>query len=331
MPAWSTTRPAASTFPTTSTSARVPLGPSSTNPPRTEGHPFNVIVLNDGTLVASYSGRRNHVGAFTASSGLFVSTDGGTTWLDRSDAGMQYWTWDVVVDPSDATQSTWYRRRVQRLGRRTQRQGRLYKTTNRGTSWTKINSLDRVASLTIDPTESTISAYLTTETDGLWYTTNLHAASPTFTRVASYPFRQPTRVFFNPNDPTDVWVTSFGGGLMEGRTVCRPASRATQVNDGSAQRSRVTSLKVTFNQSVTLVPGAFSISGPSGNVSYTLDTSRARHANDRHAEFLAAQRRTLSTKSARSICHQRQRPTLAYRLSIQLSSPVRGLRRKPHY
>ena len=29
-----------------------------TNPPRTQGHPFNIVVLNDGTLVVSYSGRR---------------------------------------------------------------------------------------------------------------------------------------------------------------------------------------------------------------------------------------------------------------------------------
>lgn len=29
-----------------------------TNPPRTEGHPFNIKVLKDGTLVCSYSGRK---------------------------------------------------------------------------------------------------------------------------------------------------------------------------------------------------------------------------------------------------------------------------------
>ena len=39
---------------------------------------------------------------------MFVSTDGGRTWADRSDAGMRYWTKDVVVDPGDPTQSTWY-------------------------------------------------------------------------------------------------------------------------------------------------------------------------------------------------------------------------------
>ena len=28
------------------------------------------------------------------------------------------------------------------------------------------------------------------------------------------PFRQPERVFFNPFNPNEVWVTSFGGGVM---------------------------------------------------------------------------------------------------------------------
>jgi hypothetical protein len=237
-------------------SSDINLGGSSTwiklaSPPRTEGHPFNVVVLNDGTLVASYSGRRNTAGAFTASSGVFVSTDGGTTWADRSNAGMLYWTWDVVIDPADATQSTWFAGVFSGWGGAPNGLGGLYETTNRGVTWTRINSLDRVASLTIDPTNNN-NAYLTTETEGLWYTTNLHAANPTFTQVTSYPFRQPTRVFFNPNDANDIWITSFGGGLMEGRTMLPPTVVGMQVNDGSAQRSRVTSITITFNQSVTL-------------------------------------------------------------------------------
>ncbi|MBK6507387.1 MAG: hypothetical protein IPG02_17475 [Ignavibacteria bacterium] len=78
-------------------SSNIQNGSSSTwtkliNPPRTEGHPFNIKVLNDGTLLASYSGRRNSSGVFTASSGIFISTNGGTSWTDRSHTGMHYWT-----------------------------------------------------------------------------------------------------------------------------------------------------------------------------------------------------------------------------------------------
>jgi len=61
------------------------------NPPRTEGHPLNIFVLNDGTLVCTYSGRRaGSPQNFTPSAGVFVSTNGGTSWLDRSSSQMVY-------------------------------------------------------------------------------------------------------------------------------------------------------------------------------------------------------------------------------------------------
>ena len=79
------------------------------SPPRTQGHAFNIKALNDGTLVCTYSGRRaGSPQEFTASSGVFVSTNSGASWLDRSHPNMDYWTQDVVVDTNDTTQSTWY-------------------------------------------------------------------------------------------------------------------------------------------------------------------------------------------------------------------------------
>ena len=35
-------------------------------------------------------------------------------------------------------------------------------------------------------------------------------------RDTSYPFRQPERVFFNPYNPDEVWVSSFGNGMKVG-------------------------------------------------------------------------------------------------------------------
>ncbi len=188
-----------------------------TTPPRTEGHPFNIKVLNDGTLVCTYSGRRNSSGTFTQSSGVFYSTNGGSSWLDRSHSGMIYWTKDLVVDANDATQSTWYVGVFSGWGGPPNGLGGLYKTTNRGVSWTRISALDRVTSCTINPTNAN-EMYVTTETEGLWITTNLNAATPTFSPVLNYPFRQPERVFFNPFNPNEIWVTSFGNGLKVGST-----------------------------------------------------------------------------------------------------------------
>lgn len=196
-------------------------------PPRTEGHPFNIHVLADGALVATYSGRRwtpdpvNIPLYFTPSSGVFVSTDAGVSWLDRSDPGMHYWTKDLVVDPADATQSTWYVGVFSGWGGPPNGLGGLYRTLNRGLSWQRVNAVDRVTSLGIDPTNPE-HAYMTTEVDGLWYTENLSAPIPAFTQVAEYPFRQPERVLFNPYDPTEIWVTSFGNGLRVGINSAAP-------------------------------------------------------------------------------------------------------------
>jgi hypothetical protein len=188
-----------------------------TNPPRTQGHPFNIRVLHDGTLLVSYSGRRDSSGAFTASSGVFASSDSGQTWQDRSDAGMHYWTMDLVVDPYDSLQSTWYGCVFSGWGGPPNGLGGLYRTTDRGSNWTRINNLDRVGSCTVSPRDSS-EMYLTTEVAGLWYCQNLRSPSPTFSLVDSYPFRHPERVFYSPYDTSARWVTSFGAGLRIGST-----------------------------------------------------------------------------------------------------------------
>lgn len=186
------------------------------DPPRTQGHPFNIHVLTDGTLVCTYSGRRDNIGAFTNSSGVFVSTDGGNNWLDRSDPGMVYWTKDLVIDPHDAGQSTWYVCVFSGWGGAPNGLGGIYKTTNRGANWTKINDLDRVESCAIHPENADIM-YVATEADGLWYSDNLTDGSPTFALVEDYPFQHPVRLFFDPYNSDNVWVTSFGNGLRLGR------------------------------------------------------------------------------------------------------------------
>ena len=204
-------------------SSNIASGASSTwtklaAPPRTQGHPFNIRVLNDGTLVATYSGRMaGSPVAFTSSSGVFVSTNAGAAWLDRSDPNMVYWTKDLLVDPNDAAQNTWYAGVFSGWGGPPNGLGGLYRTVNRGVSWTRLNSLDRVTSCAINPLNAN-ELYLTTETDGMWVSTNINAATPTFTQITNYPFRQPERIFFNPYNLAEMWVTSFGHGLMVGNT-----------------------------------------------------------------------------------------------------------------
>lgn len=204
-------------------SNNINLGSSSTwtklpNPPRTEGHPFNIIVLNNGNVLASYSGHRDP--AFTASSGVFLYNNTTQTWSDRSDTGMYYWTKDILVDNNDPTQNTWYACVFSGWGGAPNGLGGLYKTTNQGISWTRIWNSDRVGSCTINPNNAN-EMYITTEIEGLWHTANLNDVNPTFSLVNSYHFRQPERLFFNPFNSSEIWISSFGNGLkMSGN--CTP-------------------------------------------------------------------------------------------------------------
>jgi len=187
-------------------------------PPRTEGHPASIVVLNDGKVACTFSGRRNAAGQFTASSGVFLYDPSTNTWADRSHPDMYYWAKDIVIDPSDASQNTWYVGVFSGWGGAPNGKGGLFRTTNRGLNWTKLtgSQFDRVSSITFNP-ENLEQAYLTTETQGLWVSNTMSATVPDWDLVESYPFRQPERVFFNPYKPSEMWVTSFGNGLKVGQ------------------------------------------------------------------------------------------------------------------
>lgn len=186
-------------------------------PPRTQGHPYNIAVLNDGAIVATYCARIAS-GNFQPSAGVFISSDDGASWLDRTATGMVYYTKDLTIDPADPLQNTWYAGVWGEWGA-SANLGGIYRTTNRGIAWTRITTnLKAVGSCAIRPGD-TNGMYVTTEDQGLWYTADRHAVAPQFDQVAGYPFRFPSRVFFNPYDTNEVWVTSFGNGMRVGKLV----------------------------------------------------------------------------------------------------------------
>ncbi len=186
-----------------------------TGPPRTEGHVFNIKVIDDGTddtLVVTYSGRRDPDGEFTLSSGIFVSSNGGDSFQDVSIPEMHRWTKDVIIDPNDPAQDTWYVCVFSHWGAYPNEVGGLYRTRNRGEDWQLIGNVYRAESCAVDPLNPD-HMYLTTESEGLWETWNLNDDDPVFTQIEDFPFSHPLRVFFEPSHPEIVWITSFGGGM----------------------------------------------------------------------------------------------------------------------
>ncbi len=220
------------------------------NPPRTEGHPNLVRVLNDGTLVCSYSGRMAG-GAFTQSSGVFVSTDNGATWEDVSDPGMIYWTMDLVIDKHDTAQNTWYACVYSGWGGGPNGLGGLYRTTDRGKSWKRIFTVNRVHSCTNHPTNPEV-LFVTTMGDGIHYSNNISASSPIFTEIKNYRYQNPRRIFFNPYQPNEIWVASGGYGITCGfleSTVAKDEKIPDkfQNHPDITYNTRIKTVQVTFN------------------------------------------------------------------------------------
>jgi len=244
-------------------SSNINLGASSTwtqlsAPGRTEGHPHSIVILNDGTLVCTYSGRRNSSGTFTQSSGVFTYNVGMQTWSDKSSNGMFYWTKDLVIDPNDPLQNTWYAGVFSGWGGAPNGLGGLYKTTDRGTNWTRISTLDRVTSCTFNPADSN-QVFVSTEYEGLWMSSDINSSSPAFQLVNSYPFKQPERVFFNPYNTAEMWVTSFGNGMKVG-TVTPTDVSFVEMNEAHmelypnpASKFTVCSLRFSFDADIELI------------------------------------------------------------------------------
>lgn len=187
-----------------------------TVPDRTQGRAASIQVLNDSTLVAVYTGRTQVSGfSFTDSSGVFVSTNGGANWADRTQFGMRYFTHSLTIDPNDASQNTWLActRNTNFLG--TASQPGVWRTTNRGINWTKIFDSSTVR-VNFHPSRAN-EMYLSTEFTGLYYATNTNS-TPSFIRQSQYPFRNSTGVFFSPYNSNEVWTTSLGNGTRVGYT-----------------------------------------------------------------------------------------------------------------
>jgi len=131
--------------------------------------------------------------------------------------------------------------------------GGLYRTTDRGAHWTRINALDRVTLFTFNPTDAN-EAYLTTEVEGLWHTAAIHAVTPVFPQVANYPFRRPERVFYNPHNLAELWVTSFGHGMMVGAAADPMAGFALRIEPRLGQPGQMNLIFGPILANTTYIP-----------------------------------------------------------------------------
>ncbi len=125
--------------------------------------------------------------------------------------------------------------------------------------------------------------------DGQWYvvTFNLTASNMSLIQGAETLNQTLQNVIqlrilsaqLGPSFTGDAIVGTLGVDNIRA-TTAPPTVSAVQVNDGSAQRSMVTSIRVTFSQTVALAGNPFTLSrsgpgSPTGNVNLTMDLSQS--------------------------------------------------------
>ena len=190
-------------------------------PPRTEGHPLSIHVLRDNTLVCSYSGRLNAAGTFTHSSGVFVSTDGGASWADRSVPNMQCWTRDLVIYPFRRQPEHMVRRCFRGMGAGPAVPGRWALPDHRprpDLERVHVRSLSLSLSCRLNrfpPIQHQLRLYQHRGER----TALLHQHPGRRAHLSprhELSFFGPRRLFTNPYDAGEIWATSAGNGLRVG-------------------------------------------------------------------------------------------------------------------
>src|SRR5262249_15023579 len=180
---------------------------------------------------------------------LFVTSDDGPTWQERDVPGFTDHFQDIRIDPADNLTAYAVR---DRFGG-----GKVFRTTDGGQTWADVSgNLPDLPAYTLAMDPSSKALYVGTD-DGVYVSGD---QGGTWSRFgAGLPHVQVRDLELLPDSQLLVAGT-HGRGAWEVSTAVQavaPTVTGVVINDGSAQRSVVTGITVTFSSIVTLDPGAF--------------------------------------------------------------------------
>jgi photosystem II stability/assembly factor-like uncharacterized protein len=195
-----------------------------------EDEPFawRITHSQDGSLYLVVARRSEGKDRFASGAGaLYRSTDNAEHW-QRIDlpSGVTGPT-GLEVDPRNPQRL--YLTAWGQEGEITDQNGGVFASDDGGRNWQALFAQSQhVYDLTIDPRHPDTlyicgfdaAAYRSTDRGGHW------------TRIAGFDFKWGHRVFLDPNDPTQIYITTYGGGVWHG-----PADGAA--NPPEADQSRV--------------------------------------------------------------------------------------------
>jgi photosystem II stability/assembly factor-like uncharacterized protein len=197
---------------------------------------------------------------------LFVTFDDGVTWQQRDVPGVTDHFQDIQIDPADRLTAFAVR---DRFGG-----GHVFMTTDGGQTWTDISgNLPDLPAYTLARDPSTQVLYVGMD-DGVYVSTD---QGGDWSRLGTgLPHAQVKELELLPGLHL-LAAGTHGRGVWELSTEVQtapPTVDSVVINDGSAQRSMVTSLTVTFSTVVSLDAGAFELDREGGGT-FSLVVSEA--------------------------------------------------------
>lgn len=195
----------------------------------------------DGTLYAIIARRSEDGSIGTSGDGaLYKSTDGAETWAPVTLPTGVNGPNGLQIDPTDPKRlylAAWARATGMHGDG-----GGVFLSTDGGNSWTTALDRDRhIYDVTIDPRDPRV-LYATGFESSVWRSKD---KGEHWTRVPGFNFKWAHRVVPDPDDPTKIFVATFGGGLWHGSINGKdlPVDIATpimlpghEVNTGSAAK-----------------------------------------------------------------------------------------------
>ena len=192
--------------------------------------PLRILPHADGTLFCLTTTRMVGSSLIREGVGLYRSDDNGLTWKDLTKELDVRWTTDFAVDPRDS--KVIYLSVADHLINTTQGWragdyipvGGLYKTTDGGRTWKRIiRKCSRHFAATLHPEKPDwvyMTIHATVPEDrksppeaSLWLSRD---GGDNWEPFRDYPFGNPCRVHFHPEDPSIMFVTNYGGSVYRG-------------------------------------------------------------------------------------------------------------------
>ena len=183
--------------------------------------PNDLKVLNNGTLVAVFDETYDSTDSYMEpESGVWVSTNGGTSWTDYSDldlaqSNMMFFSQKICIDPLDPSQNTWYVATDWPASGQND-YGGVFMTTDRGATWTPIFT-ETPDGVPLGCDNVTVNAdtgemYVSTSSDGAYYS----ATNSNFTKLNQEPYPDVDNVVIDPYRSSEVWACTHGNGMRTG-------------------------------------------------------------------------------------------------------------------